>query len=219
MGESNTAGRMAAKLAWLARSGKGHVRRLQEERMWRKTGYGVPAPIRVKWSVLQAYGFPSDVWIETGTFFGDTTNFLANSAGRVYSIEPSPSLAERARQRFRERPNITIIEGLSEECFADLLRQAKGRVSLWLDGHYSGGPTHKGPLETPIATELQIVRQLLGGFDELRVFVDDFRCFASQDVGEPDYPKRSWLVEWADSCQLNWTVENDIFVATKPRRG
>ena len=204
-----------ARLSWAAKAAKRQFQQYRQETRWRSKQYQVPAPIRVKWAVLQAYGMPEGTWIETGTFFGDTTEFLARKASHIYSIEPSPILAERARRRFVSKPNVTVLEGLSEDHFARTLEELSGTVSLWLDGHYSGGPTHKGPVETPIISELEAVKETLQRFSRLAVCVDDFRCFAGRNSGDPAYPTRSWLVEWAERCDLDWTVEHDIFVACK----
>jgi hypothetical protein len=46
---------------------------------------------------------------------------------------------------------------------------------------------------------------------DIWVFVDDFRCFVKS---EKDYPAPSVLVNWAIRNNLNWTVENDILLAT-----
>lgn len=184
---------------------------------WSYRNFATPSATKAKRSVLHRYGDPSDTWIETGTFMGDTTDFLSRSAAHVYSIEPQPQLYARAKQRFLERDNVTVIEGLSEDCIGALLDSITGPVSLWLDGHYSAGSTHKGPIDTPIRQELHEVAERIHSLDVLTVLVDDVRCFNPKDPQYASYPDRSWLVQWADSCALNWTIEHDIFVATKGR--
>ena len=140
--------------------------------------------------------------IETGTYFGGTTDFLARSAKHVYSIEPEPNLATRAMQRFASRDNVTIIQGLSEEHIGGLLDSVSGPLSLWLDGHFSAGVTFQGPVDTPIQQELNAIARRIHRLDVVTVCVDDVRCFDPRNPEYSPYPNRSWLVQWADSCGL-----------------
>jgi len=178
----------------------------------------MPPPTSVKWAVLHRFGRATDTWIETGTYLGDTTDFLARKAKHVYSIEPDPHLARRAKERFRSRSNITIIEGLSEVYIGDLLDSVSGPLSLWLDGHYSSGLTFRGPIDTPIRQELDAIAQRIHRLDLVTVCIDDVRCFDPRDPNYTSYPNRSWLVQWADRCGMDWTIEHDIFIAIKSPR-
>ena len=192
-------------------------RRILELYGWRKRGYRIPAPTFVKHDLLSQYGLLDGIWIETGTFRGITTAFLAKTAKHVYSIEPGPELVRSARKRFAKSPNVTIIEGLSEHCLGDVLEKVSGNVSFWLDGHWSEGITFKGPIDTPILQELQEIENHLGRLDDVRILIDDMRCFDPENEFFSDYPSRSRLVDWADSNGLFWTIESDIFVACKRR--
>lgn len=186
------------------------------ERRWRAAGFPVPAPRRVKWAVLDRHSAPGDTWIETGTYVGDTTAHLARRARHVYTIEPAPHLAAAARDRFAGVPGVTVLEGLSEDLIGPTLDRCSGPLSLWLDGHHSGGITHLGPHDTAIVHELQAIEDRLDRFETVSVLVDDVRCF---DPSGPysTYPTRGWLVEWAQRCGMPWTIEHDIFVATRGR--
>lgn len=179
---------------------------------WIAAGCPMPAPPEVKRGVLVRYGSPSGVWVETGTLFGDTTAFLADAgAAHVYSVEASPELFQKASDRFSGSEKVTIINGLAEDVLPKILPGLVGPVSFWLDGHYSGGETFQGPLDTPIREEFAAISEHLERLGDVAILVDDFRCFGSVDF--PQYPARSWLVDWASSRGLNWTVEHDIFVA------
>jgi hypothetical protein len=181
---------------------------------WKTRKYSMPAPTFVKWAVLERYG-SNGTWIETGTFMGDTTIHLARSAQRVYTIEPQPQLALNARNRLRKFKNVTVLEGLSETIFPDLLDQVEGKISVWLDGHFSSGDTHQGPQDTPIREELNAIEARLEKFQEIAVFVDDFRCFDPQIPEFNSYPEKAFLVNWAERCNLNWNIEHDIFIAVR----
>lgn len=180
---------------------------------WACRGYAAPSPAFVKRQVLLRHGAPRSTWIETGTFEGDTTAFLAQHAAKVISIEPEPRLYAAVVERFRGQPTVELQHGLSEDVLPRVLPQLKGNVSFWLDGHYSAGFTHKGPIDTPIVDELNAIGPAIAGWDKVAVLVDDVRCFEPTDPEFKDYPDRSFLVRWAESHKLVWMIEHDIFVA------
>ncbi len=180
---------------------------------WVREKYASPAPQRVKLGVLSRYGADARVWVETGTYLGTTTRWLASFGDHVYTIEPSESLAARARERFRSFPNVSITQGLSEDVLPGLLRSIEGDVALWLDGHASGGVTFSGPQVTPIRQELAYVSKEMDRWNSTVVFVDDFRGFEGRSSDDGAYPSRSSLVRWADDHGMAWAVEHDIFIA------
>jgi hypothetical protein len=160
-----------------------------------------------------------DVWVETGTYMGQTTEVLARNTSRVISIEPSPELAKKAKMLFAQNLNVQIVNGLSENELPSILETLPSdslSIAFWLDGHYSEGPTHLGPIETPIVQELRIIEAHLQNFLEVTIFIDDFRCFVNRQT---DYPQTSFLSTWADGNGMSWSVEHDIFIARKIQTG
>jgi hypothetical protein len=144
---------------------------------WSGRGFAAPSPHLIKQACLVRNGIPGGTWIETGTFLGETTEFLAKRAQHVYSIEPEPGLFKRAHRHFGNRRNVEIMNGTSEEIFPGLLPKINGDVNFWLDGHYSAGITFQGPQDTPIIDELKCIAANLGHFGKVCVLVDDIRCF------------------------------------------
>jgi hypothetical protein len=158
-------------------------------------------------------GFPGATWVETGTYLGATTELLARHGSSVYSIEPQPILYENAKVHFSLFRNVEIINGLSEDIFPVLLPTLSGDVNFWLDGHFSGGVTHKGSVDTPIVEELEAVSSNMKRFSNICVMVDDVRCFNPEVAEYSAYPPLIQLVEWAEGAGLRWHVEHDIFIA------
>ena len=109
---------------------------------------------------------------------GDTTSVLSKVAKMVYSIEPEPALFSKAEQRFRNTSNVKIISGLSEDVLPKLLPTLSGNICFWLDGHFSGGITFKGPQETPILAELDAIGRNIAKMGKVVVMIDDIRCLA-----------------------------------------
>jgi hypothetical protein len=180
---------------------------------WPMNGFPAPAPQRVKMAVLARYGLMTGTWVETGTFLGHTTAFLAKRAQQVFTIEPAPALAERARRRFARHANIDVIEALSEDVFPSLLSTLTGDVSFWLDGHSSGGFTHSGPQVTPIREELACIEANVHRYRQVCIAIDDVRGFPTGVDQDTAYPRKSEVIAFADRLNLRWSIEHDIFVA------
>lgn len=197
---------------WMAARRAARSRR-KELAAWQERGYAAPAPTYVKREVLARHAAPRPTWVETGTFQGDTTAFLAARARKVISIEPEPKLHAAVVERFRGQPHVELHHGLSEDVLPRVLPGLSGNVCFWLDGHFSAGFTHKGPTDTPIVDELTAIGNALKGWSQVAVLVDDVRCFEPTDPAFADYPDRSYLVRWAESNGLVWMIEHDIFVA------
>jgi len=194
--------------------------RVSEIQVWITKNYEVPVPQIIKWSVLRRWG-GAGTWIETGTYMGETTKMLSTIATFVYSIEPMQALAQNATKRFQATHNIAIIEGRSEIETPRLLESLNEReredISFWLDGHFSSGSTYMGVQETPIIEELTAIAFNLPRFKSVTVLVDDVRCFNSKLSDLNGYPDVSFLSSWAEENSLTWTIEYDIFIATKNR--
>ena len=133
--------------------------------------------------------FELNIFVETGTFLGDTIFYFKNKFEELYSIELSEDLANRAKQRFINDKNITIIQGDSANVLSSLLQSLNERALFWLDGHYSSEfyyngeyiITAKSDKNTPIEQELDIL--LSSEFTDI-ILIDDARLF----IGVHDYP-------------------------------
>lgn len=184
---------------------------------WVRSGFKSPAPVQVKWNVLDRYA-SGNFWIETGTLWGETTNHLALRGNRVITIEAEKYIYELALEKFSGNNQITVLHGESEKSLRKVLEEllAAGirELSLWLDGHFSGEGTHHGLLDTPITKELEILSEFIQKFTLISVFVDDIRLFNKANNTHKDYPDLNFLAHWASKHGLDWTIELDIFVAT-----
>lgn len=154
------------------------------------------------------------IFIETGTFLGDTIEFFKNDFARLYSIELSEELAHKAKKRFQNNTNVSIIQGNSGEQLTNILAEINEKCIFWLDGHYSSEfwvgeefiQTAKGKKDTPVKEELlQIINHKVK--DHI-ILIDDARCFN----GEQDYPTikkiRKLILKHLPSHTVE--VKNDI---------
>ncbi len=186
---------------------------LKEYATWPRRDFDAPSPHFVKQSRILKNSFPEGTWVESGTYFGDTTRFLGKKGVTVYSIEPQIDLYKKAKNQFQKFKNIIILQGLSEEVFPELLPRLKGDINFWLDGHYSAGITFKGPIDTPILKELDAIENNLRNFRNVCIMIDDIRVFNPEI--DPAYPSIDVLVDWARLNSFTWKIEHDIFIAKR----
>lgn len=177
-------------------------------RSWEKLGRSSPPPHVVKETLIRDYAraFNTRILIETGTYLGDMVYAMRKSFSRILSFELDQALYEKARQRFAADDQIEIIHGDSGELLADYLMNINEPCLFWLDGHYSGGITAKGELETPIKRELEHVfaHRTAGHV----ILIDDARCF----TGQNDYPTLEQLQRQVSERTQGWqfSVEDDV---------
>jgi len=172
-------------------------------RKWRKNGCPIPPPHIVKQNEIIEYQkkYQYSTLIETGTYFGDMVEALKKKFTRIISIEIDSILIMKAKKRFINDANITIVQGDSGKIIPEILMEISDPVIFWLDGHYSGGVTSKGAKECPIFEELEAI---LNNVNLKHVIlIDDARCF----VGEGDYPTIKELTNYVKSKNSQYKVE------------
>ena len=177
---------------------------------WHSRNYLGHSPQFIKEQVLVQYGIKDAQWIETGTYLGTTTGFLAKKFPYIYTIEPEPNLYEAAKGKFSGE-NVEVLNGISEDILPSLLDRVKGDLNFWLDGHYSHGITFQGPSDCPIRSELESISRSLGRFSSVAILIDDVRCFLDPSLSD-SYPPLDELVDWARNHGFQWRIEHDIFI-------
>jgi FkbM family methyltransferase len=128
--------------------------------------------------------FGLTTFVETGTFRGDTTAVAAGIFESVHSFELSPELHANALKRFSSKANVHLHHGDSAELLPGILASGlREKILFWLDGHFSGGPTAQGKVNTPILDEIRAIAA--AGIKDCIVLVDDLRCFQKSGPGTP----------------------------------
>jgi hypothetical protein len=183
---------------------------------------GIPSSEEKRLHILEiARKYRCTEFVETGTFLGDSVEFLKPSFRRIVSIELAHDLAERAKRRFQSEKTITIIEGDSGELLAGVLETIDEPALFWLDGHYShsctvGGEviyTALGSMVTPIIRELETV---LGSEIPHVILIDDARLF----TGHGGYPTLAEIENLVPRLSRKHTVsvELDVIAVLPPQR-
>ncbi len=179
--------------------------------------YEISAPLpERKHAVIRAHAerYAPKIFIETGTFMGDTLAAVRDRFERLYSIELSDSLFRRAKARFAGDPNILLAHGDSARALPRLLAHIDRPCLFWLDGHFSGGVTAKGEKSTPVIEELEgILSHPVRGHV---ILIDDARDFNGTD----DYPGLEALRELVDASPGHWRFEvREGIIAILPDSG
>ncbi len=116
-----------------------------------------------------------DVFIETGTFLGDTAEIASRVFSEVHTIELSDEIYQKAQKRLERYVNCHAHRGDSPIVLERILPHIKGNILFWLDGHYSGGITAKTNKNTPILDELLATEK--SGLTDPFILIDDIRLF------------------------------------------
>jgi hypothetical protein len=175
---------------------------------WLLKGAISPAPHIVKRNILRKYArrYGCKVFIETGTYLGDTVFSLKNDFDKIISIELGQNLYEQAKKRFADYPQIKIMRGDSGQVLTEIVPNLSEPTLFWLDGHYSGKGTAKSNLNTPIIKELETIFN--HPVKNHVILIDDARCF----TGDNDYPSIEFLKNFINKKrpETKIQVKNDI---------
>src|SRR5690554_682734 len=143
---------------------------------WAGRGFSAPAPSIVKRAVVRRNSLKGGVFVETGTFFGDTSAAAAKFSNSVVTIEPAKFLYDAAVLRFARFPHVRVVNAPSEVALPDLLPTLSGAATFWLDGHYSGSITYSGEVHSPLVQELEVLSRHIHQFSPLIMMVDDIEA-------------------------------------------
>lgn len=179
---------------------------------WDSRGRPVPPPHTVKQGVLREYSkrYGLRILVETGTYYGDMVVAMSAHFDRIYSIELSRDLYDKALVRCKGMDNVVLVHGDSGSVLTNVLQLIDGPALFWLDGHYSEGVTARGERDTPICEELG---HILSAASRAHVIiVDDARCFGVDAA----YPSRDELSEIIKSKRPDYdiAVHDDVIRIT-----
>ena len=131
--------------------------------------------------------------VETGTFRGTTTAFIANNLDApVFTVELDPKMFHFAKLNLRDYANVDVFHGDSRSFLKDLLADPevpKSNVFFYLDAHWNE--------DLPLYEEVEIIGS---NWENVVVMIDDFEVpgdagYAFDDYGE----KRKLCLEYLGS--------------------
>ena len=185
---------------------------------WKKRQFSSPSPEFIKHEILKSNTLENCLWIESGTYYGNTTNVLSKIANKVISIEADERLSNLAKKKFEKIKNIEIVLGKSEDLLKNILTKnyTHKNVCIYLDAHLcqdhlinkkTFGNEEAG---TPIKMELNSIENEKNNFDNINLLIDDIRLF---DANFQNYPSKNYLVDWCKKNNFKWEIMHDIFLA------
>lgn len=119
---------------------------------------------------------PLDVFVETGTFRGDTVELVKDLFREIHSVELSPEYFEAASSRFARQAHIDLVRGDSAMALADWAPRLRERSVLYfLDAHWCVADNTAGETsQCPLLNEIRSIGQLNA---ESLIVIDDARLF------------------------------------------
>jgi len=145
-----------------------------------------------KRAVLSALAtkFSVNVFVETGTYYGDTSAYMAEFVSEIHSIELSEQLARLAQKKFALNSKVHIHQGDSGAVLSEVMNSLKERALVFLDAHYSRDETARGSKDSPLIEELRCFQGLTIR-DHIIVIDNLLDCFA----GLKDYPTIGQVID------------------------
>ena len=180
----------------------------KSHRRWLRKGKPAPVPHDVKQMAVKTFAqkYAIRVFIETGTYLGDMVAAVNNDFDRIYSIELSEDLFDRAVKQFAGYNHVTILHGDSFQVLPEILRHIDAPCLFWLGGHYSSGNTEKQKREAAVLEELKLIFN--HPIKNHATLIDDAHLFA----GKNDSPTLEFLRTCVETrfSYYKFDVRNDI---------
>jgi hypothetical protein len=152
---------------------------------------GIPSEITLELAKLNN----ATVFVETGTFQGETTRWAANHFDSVFTIERAESIYRSQKEKLASLAGVKSLHGDSRNVLPSIVAEIGARKAVfWLDGHWSGGETAGADDECPLLDELACLSGRIGDI----VLIDDarlFLCAPPQPHKASEWPTISDVVE------------------------
>ena len=134
----------------------------------------------------------NNVFLETGTFQGDTIYRVANNdickPQKIISLELSDVFFNNCVKRFTDDSKIFLHHANSKYDLYDIIKNINSHITFWLDGHWSGTPNVGCDVETicPVLEELQQIKQ--HNLKTHTIIVNDIRLMNSSENKYEGFP-------------------------------
>jgi hypothetical protein len=156
-----------------------------------------------------ALSYRCESFIETGTYYGQMSNFARKIFLHVRSVELCERLFVQNLKQFSSYSNVSIYQGRSQDRLKEMIDSSSGRILFWLDGHYSGYSTAGAGEMCPISAELELIQ--CSARNDHCLLIDDARLF----TGEDGYPTLDHVLNKLRNINSNYQlfVDRDCIVA------
>ena len=196
------------------------ISNLKSLKNWSNRNFSVPSPDIIKHHVLIKNNLENSLWIETGTYYGNTTRVLSKVSKKTISIEADKNLYETSKKKLKNLKNVEIIYGKSQDLLEKVILENLNfeNICIYLDAHlcrdHLRNTTTFGNENdaTPILEELKLIKKFLSKFKSINILIDDIRLFQGSFQ---NYPNKNSLVDWCKENNFLWEIEHDIFICKR----
>ena len=143
-----------------------------------------------------------DVFVEGGTYKGDTAKNMSCKFETVYTIEKSNVMFNIAKDNLKDISNVNMIKGDSREHLQNILEN-NDNILFWLDSHWSGGETYGEEDECPLIDELEIILKYDKSY---AILIDDARLFLAPPPYPHDYTNWPTLTNIIQVLPKDWEL-------------
>jgi hypothetical protein len=132
------------------------------------------------------------IFVETGTYRGDTAAWASNIFDSVLTIEGDVNFYNSASKRYQHHKNITFLQGNSCAVLPTVVKQCPGPALFWLDAHWMPG-AFGAEAECPTLNEIQAI---LSTQQKHCILIDDARLF----LAPPPHPHNA--DDWPEFSEI-----------------
>lgn len=118
-----------------------------------------------------------DIFIETGTYLGETIFPMEPYFRELYTIEINPILYHDTKNKYSGN-KIKFYLGDSSQILKDILPNIESNIVFFMDAHWSGGLTGRGNKDCPLNEELYNINKLFK--HNAIIIIDDYRLFGKK---------------------------------------
>jgi hypothetical protein len=184
---------------------------------WSMRSYSANSPTFIKRTQLTKHSLHNSIWIETGTYLGQTAKFLRKYSTQIYTIEPDIDLFEAVKKYLNKYKNIVVINTTSVKALEELLsKKIKKNVNFFLDAHAvsnNSTKTYQGSVSNPILNELKIIKKKINNLKNFVIFIDDVNWHEIDLVKKKKTTtKLNQIIDWCKKNNLTWTISHNMMI-------
>lgn len=118
--------------------------------------------------------FGVKLFVEAGTYNGETARWAATEFEQVVTIENSQILYDQTSFKYNHLKNVQFIAGDTRKCLEEIVPSLEEITIFWLDSHWCGGDSYGESDQCPLLEELEILNE--SSLNHI-VLIDDARLF------------------------------------------
>lgn len=157
-------------------------------------------------------------FIETGTYYGNTTYWASQIFEKVVTIEYSSAIYQQTTQKYSHLKNVEFLCGDSRKKLKEVVNHLEQPGLFWLDAHWSGGKTYGKNDECPILDEIETINS---SPHEHFILIDDARLFLSPPPAPhlaEQWPDIAMVIDALKVINNNYIVVFEDVIISVPHR-